>query len=237
MALAPNERLYRERIWRRVRHVFRKGMKVLDAGCGPGGGAELLAEAGCRVTAVDVGAYAAAWAAREKLGIDFRRASAEALDFPDASFDGAWMMDALHHMAWPEKALAELLRVTRPGGPVAVIETNRNSPLTFVRMTLIAGHETFGRGRLRRMLQDVDPAVRVFMVETRCLPWGHPAALACLAGVSDVLEAVKILDPWLTYTVGLLHGAGRPVEPKIDARESPARREARARSEAIACKR
>lgn len=231
-----NERVYRQRLLRRTAEYFRPGMHVLDAGCGPGAGAEMLAELGCRVTAVDIGEYATEWERRAPLGIRFERGSAEQLSFPDAAFDAVWIMDALHHMAWPEKAMAEVLRVAKPGAPVVVVETNRRSPLTFVRMTLIAGHQTFGRTRLVNMFRRLDPGYRLFTVETRCLPWSRSWVLRALNVVSDALESVPFFHPWLTYHVAVLRGAGRAVEPPIDPKEPLARREARVHSEAIACR-
>jgi SAM-dependent methyltransferase len=231
--LEPKERLYRERIMRKVRHLLQPGMRVLDAGCGPGAGAELLAALGCKVLAVDERAYPE-WEQRRGLGIEFQTGSAEKLPFADASFDAVWMMDALHHMEWPEKALAELVRVAKPAAPVIVIETNRQSPITFVRMTLLAGHQTFGRRKMRRLLSGVQPGFKFFMVETRCLPWNWPWALGLLNIASNVLEGLRVLNPWLTYQVGILTGQGRPVAAVLDATESPAQRRARKESEAIA---
>lgn len=231
--IEPKERLYRERILRRVKSLLRPGMTVLDAGCGPGAGAEMLAELGCRVLAVDERAYPE-WEQRKKLGIRFQTGSAEKLAFENAAFDAVWMMDALHHMEWPERALAELVRVAKPGAPVVVIETNRQSPITFIRMTLVAGHQTFGRAKMRRMLTGLQPDVRCLMVETRCLPWNRTWALGLLNLASNLLERLRIFDPWLTYQMGILKGAGQAVEPAVDASETPQQRRARKESEAIA---
>ncbi len=232
--MEPKERMYRQRILRRLHSRLAPGLRVLDAGCGPGAGAELLCELGCRVTGIDVGDYAADWERRRRLGIRFERKSAEATGFPDAAFDAVWIMDVLHHLAWPEKTLAELLRVAKPGAPVMVIETNRQSPLTYLRMTLLAGHETFSRRRFRRLLAAIQPEPEFFMVETRCLPWNWPWALWLLNRGSDLLEGARLFRPWLTYQVGVLRGVGRPVAPKIDPREPERRRRARADSEARA---
>src|SRR5512135_2478802 len=111
--METRERVYRERLLRRLRQHFPAGARVLDAGCGPGDGAELLAELGCRVVAVDVEPHPEDWARRARPDIEFRQGTAESLDFPDASFDAVWVMDALHHMERPDRALDELLRVAK----------------------------------------------------------------------------------------------------------------------------
>ncbi len=231
--IAANERVYRSRFLRRLKNVFKPGMHILDAGCGPGIMSELLTELGCKVTAVDVASYAGDWTKRRALGIEFKKGSTEQLDFIDAGFDGVWMQDAMHHMAWPEKTLAELLRVTKKGGPVVVVETNRQSPITFVRMTLMAGHETFNRRQFKRKLASVRQPYQLVMVETRCLPWKNKMLLALLNAYGNMMEALKLVDPWLTYQIAVLKGVGKKVEPDIDQDEPEKRRRARAESEAI----
>jgi ubiquinone/menaquinone biosynthesis C-methylase UbiE len=211
--MRPNERNYRERLLRRLRPYLKAGMTVLDAGCGPGAAAEMLAELGCRVTAIDVEPHPAEWEARARLGIAFSKASAESLEFADGSFDAVWVMDALHHMEDPERGLAELARVAKPGAPVLVIESNRRNPILYLRMTLIAGHQTFSRARFRRMLAAVDPDHGYFMVESRCLPWSWPWLLTLQNALSDLLERARCFDPWLTYQIGVLKGRGRAARP------------------------
>jgi ubiquinone/menaquinone biosynthesis C-methylase UbiE len=213
-SMQNNEALYRARILRRLRSYFKPGLKVLDAGCGPGGVAEIFTDWGCRVTAVDLEPHPAVWAQRARLGIEFRQASAEALDYPDASFDVVWVMDALHHMADPKRGLAELARVAKPGAPLIVVESNRQNPLLYVRMTLIARHETFTRRQMRRMLDAVDRDYLYYMVESRCLPWSWPWLLALQNLASDGLERLRMLDPWLTYQVAVLRGWGRKSRPE-----------------------
>jgi ubiquinone/menaquinone biosynthesis C-methylase UbiE len=211
--IPPNERQYRERLLRRLDGYFRPGQRVLDAGCGPGAMAELLSERGLRVTAMDVEPHPAEWERRRALGITFLRASAEALEFADGEFDAVLVMDALHHMQDPERGLAELARVAKLGAPVIVIESNRQNPLLFLRMTLLAGHATFTRRRLKKMLTRIDPEYGYFMVETRCLPWSWPWLLAVQTRTSDWCERVPLLTPWLTYQIGILRGGGRRPEP------------------------
>ncbi len=54
----------------------------------------------------------------------FEKAGAQAIPFPDASFDGALMLKSLHHVPMPlmDLALAELGRVLRPGGWLYISE-------------------------------------------------------------------------------------------------------------------
>lgn len=98
------------------------GMRVLDVGCGPGALTSVLAErlgAG-QVVGADPSSPLVA-AARQRLPqVDIREASAEALPFPDASFDAALAQLVVLFMKDPAAGVAEMVRVTRPGGVVAV---------------------------------------------------------------------------------------------------------------------
>jgi SAM-dependent methyltransferase len=68
--------------------------------------------------------------AARKLGVEhritFQHFDARELPFPDGSFDGVFLYDALQHIGDRAAALSECIRVTAPGGMVCVIETNRN---------------------------------------------------------------------------------------------------------------
>jgi SAM-dependent methyltransferase len=94
---------------------------VLDVGCGPGAlTAELVRLVGAdSVSAVDPSESFVA-ALHERLpAVEVHRAGAEALPFPTAHFDVALAQLVVHFMAAPVAGLAEMARVTRPGGLVA----------------------------------------------------------------------------------------------------------------------
>jgi SAM-dependent methyltransferase len=95
--------------------------RVLDVGCGPGAlTAELVRRHGtARVSAVDPSASFVA-AVRDRLpGVDARLAAAEALPFPDGSFNAALAQLVVHFMNDPVAGLREMGRVVAPGGMVA----------------------------------------------------------------------------------------------------------------------
>jgi len=97
------------------------GDRVLDVGCGPGAlTAELAARLGPdAVVAVDPSEPFVAAARERNPGVDVRRASAEELPFADGAFDAAIAQLVVHFMRDPVAGLAEMARVTRPGGVVA----------------------------------------------------------------------------------------------------------------------
>lgn len=97
------------------------GQRALDVGCGPGAlTAELVRRLGAEaVSAVDPSApFVAAVRARHP-GVTVLEASAEDLPFEDASFDATVAQLVVHFMSDPAGGLAEMRRVTRPGGVVA----------------------------------------------------------------------------------------------------------------------
>ena len=98
------------------------GKEILDIGCGPGALARVLVAEGARVTGIDPGEAALARAREAVPDARFEAASAEALPFADASFDGAVLLNALHHVPEPGQALAEAARVLRPGCALVVVE-------------------------------------------------------------------------------------------------------------------
>jgi ubiquinone/menaquinone biosynthesis C-methylase UbiE len=100
------------------------GERVLDVAAGNGNASLAAARRGGEVTASDyVGALldgTRARAAGEGLTLDVRQADAEALPFPDGSFDVVLSTFGVMFTPNPERSAAELLRVCRPGGRIGL---------------------------------------------------------------------------------------------------------------------
>lgn len=96
---------------------------VLDVGCGGGQVMQMLAEQGVHCTGVENGPPS------ENLnGFEFVQASAEALPFAADSFDWVSMRHIPHHLAQPQRALAEAIRIARHGLLIAEPIFDRNHP-------------------------------------------------------------------------------------------------------------
>jgi SAM-dependent methyltransferase len=100
------------------------GTRLLDVGCGAGQLALIAARAGAVVTGCDI---ATNWlekaklrAAAEGLNITFEEGDAEALPYEDAQFDAVTSMFGAMFAPRPELVAAELARVCRPGGTIAM---------------------------------------------------------------------------------------------------------------------
>jgi ubiquinone/menaquinone biosynthesis C-methylase UbiE len=103
---------------------LRAGQKVLDVAAGNGNATLAAARRWCDVVSTD---YVPALLERgrerataERLAIAFREADAEALPFPDVSFDVVVSTFGVMFTPEQDKAAAELIRVCRPGGKIGL---------------------------------------------------------------------------------------------------------------------
>lgn len=95
-----------------------QGQSVLDAGCGPGWFSKRWREAGNRVTALDLSAEMLNQAQSLQTADRYQIGDIEALPFAAALFDLCWSNLAVQWCSDLQLALAELHRVTLPGGQV-----------------------------------------------------------------------------------------------------------------------
>lgn len=97
--------------------------RALDVGTGAGALALALAPLVREVVGLDpVPVLLELARARTLPNTEFVEGDGSALPFPDAAFDLAGTLRTLHHVAEPERVVAELARVTRPGGRVLVVD-------------------------------------------------------------------------------------------------------------------
>lgn len=151
---------------------------VLDIGCGAGWFWSLAAShlpCGLRLTLTDT-SQGMVKEAIERLSakghfteVAGQTANAMALPFPDQSFDGAIAMHMLYHVAMPEKAIDEMVRILRPNGLVA-ITTNSDGNM---RELFDLGSKAFGGTA-------ADPAASLFGVSAA------QTLLACRFGSIEV---------------------------------------------------
>jgi demethylmenaquinone methyltransferase/2-methoxy-6-polyprenyl-1,4-benzoquinol methylase len=113
--------------WRRraVAEVVWPGDRVLDACCGTGDFAVEAERRGGRVVGLDFSERMLERARRKSGTIEWVQGDALELPFGDGEFDAATVGFGVRNLADLERGLAELLRVLRPGGRLAVLEITR----------------------------------------------------------------------------------------------------------------
>ena len=199
--------------------ALRPDMHLLDVGCGPGGASRYFAqEHGCRVTGIDltVDYVRTAELLSARLGlrdrISYRQASALALPFDPASFDGAYMLHVGMNIGDKAALFAEIRRVLRPGAQFAVYDVMRegDGDLSFPVPWASRADISFvdDAATYRRLLEDAGFVVdaersrRDFAVEffrrlrARAAEGGGPPALGLhiLMGASSAEKVANMID-------------------------------------------
>lgn len=110
---------------------IKKGMKVLDIGCGTGNFSIKLAKKGCKVTGIDLSDKMLRLA-REKtekkgLPIHYYHMDVYALQFPGHHFDAVFSMATFEFVKDMERAMMEIFRVCKEKGQIMIGTINRDS--------------------------------------------------------------------------------------------------------------
>ncbi|HLQ30483.1 MAG TPA: methyltransferase domain-containing protein [Ktedonobacteraceae bacterium] len=123
----PTAQSYKQEMMEQL--ALQEGATILDVGCGTGHDAQDLARAvgprgrvvgiDCSETMLEV---ARARVADMQLPVEYVLADATRLPFADASFDGCQASRVLGHLRQPNQALAEMVRVARPGARIVAAD-------------------------------------------------------------------------------------------------------------------
>lgn len=175
------------------------GQTAIDVGCGPGAlTAELVARLGTdAVAAVDPSEPFVEAARARHPGVDVQQAAAESLPYPDGAFDAAVSQLVVHFMSDPVAGIAEMARVTKPGGVVAACVwdfAGGRAPISPFWQAVLQG-DTAARD------ESGLPGVRA----------GHLAELFAQAGLvhveetelSSAIEYATFDEWWEPYTFGV----------------------------------
>jgi ubiquinone/menaquinone biosynthesis C-methylase UbiE len=110
------------------------GARVLEVGCGRGGGASYIARyrGAAQVVGADFAPLGIALCKRQHTGVanlDFVVGNAEKLDLPDASFDALVNVESSHCYGSIEKFVGEAIRVLRPGGHFLFVDFRKRAEM------------------------------------------------------------------------------------------------------------
>ena len=117
--------LGRTKAWRKAATKIiapKAGMQILDLAAGPGSSSEPLHKAGATVFATDFSEGMLAQGRKSRPYLNFSKADALNLPFEANRFDVVTISYGLRNTVDYPKALAEALRVTKPGGRMVVVE-------------------------------------------------------------------------------------------------------------------
>jgi ubiquinone/menaquinone biosynthesis C-methylase UbiE len=170
---------------------LRTGMALLDVGSGPGTITADLAELVAHVTAVEATEDALALTRAEiegrgRTNVSYVVSDIHALDLPDDTFDVVHAHQVLQHVDDPVTALAEMRRVTKPGGIVAVRDADYAAFTWFPTVPELDEWLALYRRVARRNGGEPDAGRRL-------LSWAYAA------GFTDVTPTA---DTWLYATPG-----------------------------------
>lgn len=125
-----------------------RGKRVLDVGCGKGRFARVFREQEpeAELWGLDISPEMLRYVPE---GIHTRAGSMTELPFEDAYFDGAYATESLEHAVEIERAVAEICRVVKPGGRIAIIDKNAEQ---WGKLETPEWERWFTRRELERML-------------------------------------------------------------------------------------
>jgi SAM-dependent methyltransferase len=130
---------------------------AVDVGCGPGLAHRFLAPRLGELHGTDIAPELLERAREQNPPVIYELSEAGRLPYEDGRFDLTFSICVLHHVAPPDRAafVAELRRVTRPGGLVVAFEHNPWNPLTRLAVrncSFDEGVVLLRRGEVRRLL-------------------------------------------------------------------------------------
>lgn len=128
----------------------KKGIKVLDVGCGSGAIMEFLNARGYETHGIDMSETAIAFCKERGLRAEYGMAGD--IRFPDATFDMVCAFDVLEHIEDDREAVAEIARVLKPGG-VFIATVPAHQFLFSYHDELLHHKRRYGKGEFISLLQ------------------------------------------------------------------------------------
>jgi len=199
---------------RRVRMLsshLKRGMSVLELGCGTGSFTRELARSSADVTAIDVSPelLEIASAKNSAPNVQYQIQNAYALTYPESAFDSVVGSSVLHHLEI-EAAIRDVYRVLKPGGTIYFTEPNMLNPQIAIQKNIpwikrklgdSPDETAFFRWPLRRLLE------RTGYRDVRIDPFDflHPKTPVALIDHVETLGQVLEKMPGISEFAGSLY--------------------------------
>lgn len=149
----------------------RKGMKVLDVGCGTGNFSIKLAKMGCEVIGIDISEemlkVAKDKAKKEGLNIKFYNMDVYDMKFEDNCFDGVISVTAFEFLKDPDKAIEEMFRVLKPKGYLLIGTINKDSEWGELYLSKEFQENTVFKYADFKTLEDMKAYKQNYLVDTK----------------------------------------------------------------------
>lgn len=168
--------------------------RVLDNGCGTGILFQALPDAPCTLYGIDISkgmlTYARPRSRRLVLG------DSQNLPFRSASFDLVVGRSLLHHLPDPGRGIREIARILKPGGQVAVVDTNA-SLLSALPRGLARRSDHFSDDHKNMSARGLADMIREFFTVDAVYHFGY---LAYPLGFPDILDIARFIPRPLAVT-------------------------------------
>ena len=228
-----NDRLWRIATTKAI--APRKGMRVLDLAAGTGTSSAAIAKHGAHVVAADFSEGMLAEGRKRHVGnelIEFVFADATALPFEDDSFDAATISYGLRNVHEPRKALAEMLRVVKPGGRVVIAEfSTPPSQLVRVPYGLYGRHVLprvagFINGEAAEAYRYLNESIEDWPTQEKLASWLREAGFERVAYRNLTFGIVALHRGFVPRKKAVEAAAEAPIENPKPAKKAPAKKPA-----------
>ncbi len=177
---------------------------LLDVGCGDGGDCELFSESAKTIVGTDI-SFHKNWIGimKKHENLSFIVCDACNLPFSNETLDYIHIKDALHHIKNHEKTLKEVMRVTKIGGKIVIVEANRYNPIFYIHMTLMEGHQHFSKNYFYRLIKKHFNNFMFFTIESHVYPVNNNRVIGLLQYFEDLLKKIPIIRNFLSYNIAV----------------------------------
>ncbi len=191
---------YNDRIG--VKKLF-SNKKILDLGCGFGTGSVVIGEFAKSVIGTDIVKYKE-WDSLKTKNVSFKKTSTGRLPFKDSTFDGVFIKDVLHHLKDMDRMLKEVLRVTKTGGDIIILEGNRYNPIFYFYVTTVRGHDHLTQKEFKNLISKYFPNSKYMSFEAYP-PFRFPMIIyKFVIKIERLISGMTFLRSFFSYNAAII---------------------------------